>query len=230
MELKQYFYIIWKRIWIPIVLVVLVAFISYLTEAPDGPPTYQATMRFIVSVQPERVPDEFNYDGYYANVSSEYLTDDFSVIVSSQLFAEAVNRHLNEMNSSVNVSVGTIQGLLFTERQHRVLTINLTWHNPAELQEIGRAIELALLNEGQTEYLPLISSYGGVVKVIDPPSNPQLIPPPLSERLDLPVRLVLALVAGLGLTILFDYLDDRVQNRQELESLGVPVLAEVTKS
>jgi capsular polysaccharide biosynthesis protein len=70
---------------------------------------------------------------------------------------------------------------------------------------------------------------GGLIAAIDAPTPPAAIPPSLTQRLDLPVRLLLALVAGLALAFLLEYLDDNVRDRAELEALGVTVLAEVPK-
>ena len=227
MVLKQYFNIVWKRIWIPVLLVVVVTAVSLWTQQTPAP-VYTATMRFIVGVEPERVPDAFNYDGYYAGVSSEYVTDDFAVVVESHAFAEDVNRHLADMQSSVNVPPGTIKGLLFAEKQHRILTLNLSWGNPDQLAEIGQAIALALQQDGP-KYLAQLTTFGGVITMIDPPSTPFPIPTPLSQRLDIPVRVILALGLGLALTFLMDYLDDQIHQRADLERLGLPVLAEISK-
>jgi capsular polysaccharide biosynthesis protein len=55
------------------------------------------------------------------------------------------------------------------------------------------------------------------------------VPPSLTERLDLPVRLLLALLAGIALAFLLNYLDDSIRGRQELEGMGIRVLAEVPR-
>jgi capsular polysaccharide biosynthesis protein len=70
---------------------------------------------------------------------------------------------------------------------------------------------------------------GALIKVIDPPSPPTQNSISLTQRLDLPVRLLLALAAGLALIFLLDYLDDSVRGKAELEAMGIPVLAEVPK-
>ncbi|MDM8527519.1 hypothetical protein QUF58_04835 [Anaerolineales bacterium HSG24] len=227
MVLKQYFNIVWKRIWIPVLLVVVVTAVSLWTQqTPEL--GYTATMRFIVGIEPERVPGTFNYDGYYAGVSSEYMTDDFAVVVESHAFAKDVNRHLVAMQSSVNVSPGTIKGLFFAEKQHRILTLNLSWGNPDQLAEIGEAIALALQQDGP-KYLAQLTTFGGVITMIDPPSSPIPVPTPLTQRLDIPVRVLLALGLGLALTFLLDYLDDQIHQRADLEAMGLTVLAEISK-
>ncbi len=50
------------------------------------------------------------------------------------------------------------------------------------------------------------------------------VAPTLRERLDLPIRLALGILGGLGFAFLLDYLDTSIRTRQEAESLGVPVL------
>ncbi len=228
MELKTYWDIVWKRAWIPVLLLVVVAGASLLTQETP-PPTYTTTMRFTVRVRPQDIPGEYTYEGYYGWLASEYLTDDLTAIVGSQAFAADVNRRLAETGSAVQVPPGLISGVTFAEKLHRVLRVSVSWGNPEELVAIARAIVVAM-EEDSARYLTEPDAPGGaLVTVIDEPSPPAANPPSLTQRLNLPVRLVLALVAGLALVFLLDYLDDSVRNRGELEAMGVPVLAEIPK-
>jgi len=62
MELRHYWHIVWKRVWIIIVLVVVVLLGSLALRARPAP-LYQATMRFLVGVAPEaRTGDYYTYD------------------------------------------------------------------------------------------------------------------------------------------------------------------------
>jgi capsular polysaccharide biosynthesis protein len=110
MELKQYVYIVWKRIWIPLALVV-VAGVAGLLLMPSPPASYSSSMRFTVGVQPQELTDQYTYDSYYAWLSSEYLVDDMTALVGSQVFANDVNRHLTEMGSLVQIPPGSIGGV-----------------------------------------------------------------------------------------------------------------------
>jgi capsular polysaccharide biosynthesis protein len=227
MELKQYWQIIWKRAWIPALLLVVVAIASLLT-GQTPPPTYNTTMRFTVGVKPQELPDQYTYDSYYAWLSSEYLADDLTAIVSSQAFAADVNRRLAEMGSSVQVPPGSISGVTIAEKQHRILRLNLSWGNAAELTDIAQAI-VRVMEEDSPKYLTQLGTPGALINVIDEPAPPTANPPSLTQRLNLPVRLLLALAVGLALAFLLDYLDDNVRGRSELEALGIPVLAEVPR-
>jgi capsular polysaccharide biosynthesis protein len=50
------------------------------------------------------------------------------------------------------------------------------------------------------------------------------------EQLDLPLRIALALAAGVALAFLMHYLDDYVRERSDLEKLDVVVLGEVPRT
>ena len=227
MELRQYWRIVRRRIWIPLVLVLVVAGISVFT-AKTPTPSYTASLRFVVSVEPERVEGQFNYDGYYAGVSSEFIADDLSEIVRSQAFTEDVNRRLSQMGSALQIAPGALSGATFADKHHRILQITITWPNPDELQELGEAIAQAV-KEDSPKYIKQFSTFGSVITIIDRPTVATQIPPSLTQKLDLPLRLILALLAGIGLTFLLHYLDASVQNAEELEALGIPVLAEIPK-
>ena len=62
--------------------------------------------------------------------------------------------------------------------------------------------------------------------LIDPPAMGPL-GASLRDKLDVPLRLALALFAGLGLAFVLHYLDSTVRKRQELEQDGILVLAEI---
>lgn len=223
MELKQYAHIVWKRIWIPILLVAIVVAVTLLTQQTP-PPSYGMTIRFSVGVVPQVPEDEYNFDGYYAWISSEYLADNLTELVSSQEFANDVNEHLAEMGSSARIPAGIIGA----ETKHRILSLNITWGDAAQLADISQAIAAAMA-ENSIQYFPQSSETSTRITTIDAAGPYDANPPSLRQRLDLPLRVMLALIAGIGLAFLLDYLDDSVRGRTELEAMGISVLAEVPK-
>ncbi len=228
MELKQYGLIVWRRIWIPILLLIVVAGASLLTMQTP-PPIYNTSMRFTVRVEAQPVTnDEYRYDGYYEWLASEYMADDLTAIVSSEAFAEDVNQRLTEANSGVQIPPGSIGGLSFGDKQHRVLQINLTWGDADQLFSIAEAVQVAMENDS-AKYLNPPGGPAAIIEAIDRPRPPIAAPRSLTEQLQLPVRLILAVVAGVALTFLIDYFDDSVRHKTELEALGISVLAEVPK-
>jgi capsular polysaccharide biosynthesis protein len=223
MELRQYWHIIWKRVWIPLLLLGVVLLASLALQRP-APPLYQASARVLVDVPPLEAVEGMGFDPRLtAPQATEYLVDDFSLFVSSQAMAEAVSRRL--AGQGIQVPPGAIQSSTASEQVHRVVTLRVTWGQPDQALAILQAAVDALREEAPA-YFGRLGLEEPQVSLFDGPSVGPL-PRSLTQRLDLPVRLLLALLAGIALAFLLDYLDDSVRDRAELEGMDIPVLAEV---
>lgn len=227
MELRAYWRIIARRWWLPVGLALLVAVLSLAMQRPwqARPVSYTASMRFSVGIKPERIPGVYTYDRYYTMLTSEYLVDDLGEIVRSQAFAGAVSGRL--AGQGVAVPAGAISASTQPGKLHRIMTVNVTWGNEKELQAIANAIA-ATLTESSAQFFAEFSAEEADIRLIDPPVF-GVAGPPASEQLDLPLRVLLALAAGLGLVFLLDYLDRSIRERSEVEALGLAVLSEIPK-
>ncbi len=220
MELRTYWNIIVKRLWLILVLMALFL-LSYFLLAHQAPPSYTATMRFVVGIKPEAVTGGYyTYDRYYTWLTAEYLLDDLAEVVKSRAFAADV-----ATMAGTNIPAGVIQGSTSAGKLHRILTVTMTWGNPDELARLADALTRVLRERGAT-YFAQLSTENAVISVIDPPAIGP-VGASLRQRLDLPLRLLLALVLGIALTFLLDYLDDTIRHRGDLDSLGLPVLGEI---
>ncbi|MGQ9516837.1 MAG: YveK family protein [Anaerolineae bacterium] len=225
MELRHYWHIIWKRWWIVAVLVLLTGGISAFTM-PARHPMYQARLRVTVGLRPEeRGPATYTYDRYYTWLTSEYLIDSFSEVVKSQAFADDVSARLAGADPPIQVPAGAIQGATVSEQLHRILTITITWPDPEQLRAIADAAVRALQEEN-AKYFAQLGTQNADIYVIDAPVIAP-VGPGLRERLDLPIRLFLALVAGIALTFLLDYLDLSVRDKEDVEAMGLVVLGQI---
>ena len=109
MELREYWTIIRRRWWLPVVLALLTGLVSALQLRPWAPPapTYSAGLRFLVGVLPAAEQDVTAYDPrYYGWLTSEYLVDDFTEVVRSGLFANKVSARLAA--NGIEVPAGVI--------------------------------------------------------------------------------------------------------------------------
>ena len=223
MALKRYWYIIWQRAWLVILLLALVLG-SYAIMYRPIAPTFVAAMRFTVGIKPEPSSGQYyTYDRYYTWLTAEYLLDDLSEVVKSGAFAQDV-----AIASGVAVTPGAIQGATASGKLHRILSLSISWPNEPELRQIAAATA-QVLQERNNRYLGQLGTENAVITLIDPPTISQT-GTSLRQRLDLPMRILLALVAGIILAFLIDYLDDTIRGRDDLERLGVPVLAEVPRT
>lgn len=225
MELRQYWHIVWKRIWIPALLLVVVLLASLVLRSPTSP-QYQASGRVLVDVPPLEAVEGMGFDPRLtAPQATEYLVDDFTQFVSSQAVADAVSQSLADRG--IKVPPGVLQSSTASEQIHRVVTIRVTWADPDEALTIFNAAVEVLQQEAPAYFGRLGLEQPQVTLFDGPGVSP--VPPSLSERLDLPVRLLLALLAGIALAFLLDYLDDSIRGRQDLEEMDIPVMAEVPR-
>lgn len=228
MELRAYWEIIRRRWWLPLLLAGLVAVLSAIQLRPWAapPPSYSASMRLLVGVLPATDAAAAAYDPrYYAWLTSEYLVDDFTEVVRSELFAQAVSARLADQ--AIQVPPGVIQGSAATGRQHRIITLSFGWQDADQLAAIADAAA-AELSENAQVYFEALGTQGAGVTVLDSPSIGR-VGPGLRERLEWPLRIGLGLLVGLGLVFLLDYLDTSLRTRQEVEALGLRMLGEIPK-
>lgn len=227
MELRAYWKIIVRRWWLPAGLALLVGLLTLVMQRPwqPRPASFSATMRFNVGLQPERIPGVYTYDRYYTMLTSEYLVDDLGEIVRSQAFAAEVSRRLADQG--ITVPAGAIGASTQPGKLHRILTVNVGWGDEAQLRAIADAIA-ATLTQSSAEFFGQFSADEADIRLIDPPAIGR-VGRPAREQLDLPLRVVLALAAGIALAFLWHYLDDTVHERAELEGLGLLVLGEIPR-
>ena len=219
MELRLYWRILKKRLWLVLGLPVVVL-LGYWLLAPQPITSYSTSMRFVVGIKPEQSDSYYTYDRYYTWLTAEYLIDDFSEVVKSQVFAQDVAGL-----SGLPVPAGAIQGATSSGKLHRILTVGITWSDDAELELIAQAV-VDVLGESASRYFAQLGTTDAVISLIDPPAIVE-IGPSLRQRLDLPLRAILALAGGVALAFLADYLDPSLRDRSDLAQLGLPILAEI---
>ena len=221
MELREYWTILWRRWWI-IAGLALVVLAGSLVFRSHPTPMYQATMRLTIGVpaeSEERVTIDPLYSAYLA---SEYIADDFAEILKSESFASDVSARLAA--EGIMVSAGAIQGFT-VEKQHRILSMQITWPDEGQLRAIAQAAR-DTLEQDNAKYFKQLGSEGADVFVIDSPRIASL-GISLKDRLDIPIRVALALLAGVGLAFLLHYLDDTIRDSQDVEALGLSVVGQI---
>ena len=229
MELREYWRIIRRKWWIPVALIALVALFSAVQLRPwqQVDPTYSASMRMLVGVLPATDDETVAaYDPrYYAWLTSEYLVDDFTEVVRSELFAANVSQRLADQ--AIQVPAGVIQGSAATGKQHRIITLHFNWGDAEELEAIARAAATELI-ENTDEYFQQLGTPGAGITMLDGPSVGP-VGPDLRSRVELPIRLAIALLIGIGFVLLLDYMDPSVRDLRDLEELGIPILGTIPR-
>lgn len=223
--LMDYVHIIARRWWLAVLpLVVVVAWTIAGHQAPTI--NYQVTLRFAAGLTPEQTPGVYNYDHQYTWLSSEYLANGLSDIVHTSLFAENVTARLKALG--VDVVPGQIQGALVSDQKQSIVYVYLTWNNSAQAVQIGDAISSELTQHGASYWPQLSDAKSAPVIALDKPIPvPQAVA--LRDRFDVPVRILVALVAGFALVFIAHLLDPFLHDRRELERMGVPVIGQIPR-
>lgn len=190
-----------------------------------APPAYNAGVRFIVGQPPGSAAADLDEQRYYNWLTSEYIVNGLTDWVRGGKFAEAVSARLAA--DGIDAPPGLIQGGLAADNARSMLTISLTAGDPETLAAVLDGV-IAVLTEENAAALPQLDGETAILTQLDEPVvNP--IGAGLRSQLDLPLRLGLALAAGVGLALLAHYLDPAVRERAEVERAGLPVIGEIPK-
>jgi capsular polysaccharide biosynthesis protein len=222
MELREYWRILSRRLWL-ILALLLVVLVSSLLSRSDRGSRFVASSRFMVGLRPEPIAEDcYAYDHYYTWLASEYLVDDLAEVVVGASFAAEVGAEAEAAGTYLSRS---LEGAFSAETRHRTLRVRIGWDDASELAEIAAAA-VQVLGDRSSSYFAQIGDNEAEIRTVDPPTI-SVVAPGLREKLDLPLRLLLALAAGVALVFLLHYLDDAVYDRGEVEDLGIAVLAEI---
>ena len=226
MELREYVRVIWRYLWLVIALPVVVGIGSWVFRAQPAP-VYQASVRFTIGVDAPPATQVTGYDPILnAYQASEYIRDDFVEIVQSDVFADDVNAQLAKMGATgLKVSKGNLSAAV--EKQRRLMSMTVTWGNAEQAQQIADAA-VKNLSDNNAKYFAQLGSTGAQVAVIDKPVVSR-VGASLRQQLDIPIRVLIALLAGIALAFILDYLDTSVRDARDAESLGLSVIGEIPK-
>ena len=107
------------------------------------------------------------------------------------------------------------------------MTVGITWGNPDQLSAIADAVVQTSRTEAST-FMPRLFAQNGAAYLVNR-GGVAPVGPGLRQRLEFPLKLLIALAAGIALAFLVDYLDDRIRGREDVERLGMAVVGEIPK-
>lgn len=219
MDVREAATILKRRWWLVIGLPMIVAVISLLAPGQETV-TVEARLRFAIDI-PRSVIVEGSDEGTAAKIGAA-LIDDIARVIPSEAFAAAVAGRLPD---GVDVSAGEIASELSATDRHRIADVWVRRSVPAESLSVpddDPRGPLALvadkvveeLEENGAGWFARLGEDDIALTVIDGPTV-FVAQPSLRTRLDLPLRVALALVVGIGLAFLLHALDPRLYTGSE---------------
>jgi capsular polysaccharide biosynthesis protein len=223
MKLRTYLKILLRRWWLVLAPVVVAAAYLLITYARPGT-TYQVVMRFSAGTEPAGLSED--YDRYYPWLTSEYVANGLADVAETGAFAQAVAARAAAAGAPVPADA--VQRSIVTDNAQSILVVYLTWPHPEQIVPLAEAVTAELVENGAA-YYPQLAGVGPAVQRLDDPA-PVPLPPGLRAQLMGPaIRLGVAFTAGVGLALLWHYLDPTVREGAEVEALGVSVLARIPR-
>ena len=252
MELLTYWKIIWRHIWIVVVVVGIVTlYVGYSAYKLHKVHTYSSATTVQIGVSAAETKTYSNADDVSV---SESLADAFTngPLLTSSAFNTAIYKQIVQDSSTIAQkfganpdlgncnTAGNIGGALSAARNHSLVTITANCSTPAGAWATANAASEVTV--GQIGYfLDYVINNNATLATFDPSqadmsarlvssaSGPATIAALTSSKEELYLVLeVVALALGLALVFLLEYLDDRIHEKEQVASLlGLPMLGSV---
>ncbi len=225
MELRAYWQVLrrrWPLVVLPAAVVLVIGLITYDPPAQ----AYNVGVRFIAGQEPSLLATESDEQRLANWQTSEYIVNTLSSWVRGGQFADLVSQRLAEQG--IDVPAPVVQASISADDARSMMTLYMTYSDPAALEGMMTAAA-AVLMEQNSEGLPQLGGeQAEIVQLDEPIVNP--VQAGILDQLELPLRIVLAIGAGVGLAFLVEYLDPTVRDREEVESMGIAVVGEIPRA
>lgn len=257
MELRTYWTIIWRRIWLVVLVFIVVAlYVGYqyyhLRKTSGALTAYHSNVTIEIGLQSTN-----NQDTSYADnlTISTALADALATgpILNSSEFDSDVSQQIGKDTSEITQRYGTnadlgdwqntgaIGGALSAVAVHNLVTVSVTWATPAGAWAIANAVsEVSVNHIGNYVNYIIGQNPASSTGKAEPAVSAQVIssataasagPGSSSSKLTLLALLLLVgLIIGIALAFLADYLDDRIHNKDDVGNLlHLPIYGEIPR-
>lgn len=249
MELKTYWMIIWRRIWLVAAVVIVVGLFAgyqyyHLRKTPGALKEYTSSVTLSIGLAGTTSSNTNNLSN--SITVSEAFADslangpilgshEFDTDVSNQIgqdMAVIQQRFGNNPDLGDWQNASAIGGALGAGRVDTLVTITATWITAPGAWAIANAV-----GEVSTAKLGTYLSGDSVqppasARLVSSATNPATVPGASASKVTLLILLVLvALIIGIALAFLLDYLDDRIRTEDEVvHLLELPIYAGIPRA
>lgn len=224
MELRKIVKILIRWWWLILVPPLVVGVYGFAKHQP-APVAYTTSLRFTAG-QPQASAVSGYDPNYYRWLTSEYIIGGLKDWVRTSAFADAVSAELTARGVSIPAS--SVAGAInFSDNARSILVIGLQWNDPAQLTSLAQAVTAVLQTQNAAAF-PQLGGQAATVMLLDQGGLAPVVPS-LRTRFDLLLKIGLGLVVGLALALAAHYLDPFIREKDEVEGLGLAVIAEIPK-
>jgi capsular polysaccharide biosynthesis protein len=224
LELLQIFNLLLRRWWlvlIPVVIVAALTLPALLNRAPAAG-GFNTLIQYSAAQSMDAIPRQ---EGDYQDIwrAAELTVDAFTDWVRGTAYAEEVAAAAEARGVTINPAALAVQA----DNEGAVGRLYLTWPNGDELSAIADAA-IEVLQTRSAAYFAQLGGTPAAVTILSR-SPVTAAPPPLTDRFGPFIRIGIGLLAGVALAFLAHYLDPMLRRREDVEALGLPVIASIPK-
>lgn len=222
MELKLIWRMLRRRWWLILVPVVIAAVLTipqFLNRGSAVSGGFAASFKYSAAQETSNLP---NRDGDFQDVwlASEFVVNAFTDWVKSSSFRGELAAMLGD---DVDLSQLDIQA----DNDRSIGQVFLS-HPDAEQLEVIASAAITILSTRNQDYFPHLGGQSAIVTLVD---APVVVPqqPSLPNRFAPLIQLGVALLGGIVLAVIAEYLDPMLHDKDELKALGLRVLSSVPR-
>lgn len=212
-DLKNFFYIIKKRIKLILIITIACTLISGILNFFIIKPTYEASASIVIG-KSDNDPNNKSQYNYNDIMMFQKLVKTYAEIGKSRAVAENASAKLK------NISADKLKSIINVTPQNdtQIVEFKVKNNSPQEAYLIMNAVTDAFIQESKRIYPT------GSIQVMDGAKIPQKPIKP-NKTLNVAIAFFIGLVASLGLTFALEYMDSTIRTEENIDRyLGIPVI------
>ena len=224
LELRTYLSILrrrWPLVVIPTIIVLALGIITF--QIPD--PTYKVQMQYIVSQPPSVSAETDEESRQFTWVTSQYVVNAVNDWSDGTDFAGRIARQLNAQG--IEVDALGVAGSIEVDTFRSILELAFV-HPDRETVEAMANAATVVLQADNADAVPHLGETKATIVPIDEVIV-QTLGAGITAYLDIPLRVFVAIAAGLGLALFIEYVDPKIRTRDQLGSINLPILGVIPK-
>ncbi|WP_082708036.1 Wzz/FepE/Etk N-terminal domain-containing protein [Paenibacillus sp. DMB5] len=224
LDLRDYFQIVKKRLWMIVSIVVVVCLLAGVYSLYIKNPVYEASTKIIVNQtqQVQTAASQLDLNQINTNIQ---LINTYKEIIKTPAILDVVAKNYPEFNTTAEELLKKVN--VSSVNNTQVMTLVVRDNSYQRAAEIVNAISLVFKQE-----IPSLFNVQNVSILNEAKLNPPVAPGPVEPNvvMNMAIAFIVSLMIGLGIAFLLEYLDDTLKTEEDIEKyLGLPTIAMITR-
>jgi capsular polysaccharide biosynthesis protein len=224
LELKDYFKILKKRIWLILISMTLITSATAAVSIYLLDPVYEASTKLIVNKNLDTLSSgsQATLDLNMINMNIR-LIDTYKEVIKTEAIMDLVVEQYPELNLTAGQLISKVK--VSSVNNTQVMTVSVQDESYKLAARIANAVSMVF-----QEQIPTIMSVDNVTILNEAKLNATPAPVRPNPMLNIAIGLMLSLMLGVGISFLLEYLDDSIKSEEDvLQFLQLPTLSVIVK-